>query len=125
MEYKFKLNNVLLYIKGFYKYNTVNNKIDIINDLIEMLRLDGYMPINKMDVYSVVMREFSDCMKDDFDLYSFMNMIGTYQEETNDDFVVSSLFAIYYTLRYDSDVVPQELPIYDKNIDVYYQTINV
>lgn len=115
MDKKFKLNNVLLYIKGFYKCNTVNGEVDIVNDLIDMLRLDDYTPQNILDVYYIIMREFSNYEKEnDFDLYRFMTLIGQIQQRTLKGLMESSLRAIYQTLRYDLDATPDKLPIYDK-----------
>lgn len=50
MENKFKLTNVVLYAKGWYKSSD-----DIWSDLIKLLELDNYSPFDKMDVYSIIL----------------------------------------------------------------------
>jgi hypothetical protein len=50
MERKFKLTNVVLYAKGWYKETD-----NVWNDLIEILKLDNYTPFSKMDVYSIIL----------------------------------------------------------------------
>lgn len=49
MEQKFKLTNVVLYAKGWYKQSD-----NIWNDLIEILKLDNYSPFDKWGVYSIL-----------------------------------------------------------------------
>jgi len=49
MENTFKLTNVVLYAKGWYKQTD-----DVFADLIKVLELDNYSPFDKMDVYSII-----------------------------------------------------------------------
>lgn len=50
MENKFKLTNVVLYAKGWYKKTD-----DIWEDLRKILELDGYAPYDKMDIYNILL----------------------------------------------------------------------
>lgn len=50
MESKFKLTNVVLYAKGWYKRTD-----NVWDDLIKILELDGFQPFNKWDVYSIIL----------------------------------------------------------------------
>lgn len=50
MEQKFKLTNVVLYAKGWYKTTD-----DIWEDLKKILELDNYTPWDKNDVYSILL----------------------------------------------------------------------
>ena len=56
MEQKFKLTNVVLYAKGWYKKSD-----DIWEDLKKILELDDYTPFTKMDVYSIILIAFQNC----------------------------------------------------------------
>lgn len=55
MEQKFKLTNVVLYAKGWYKQSN-----DIWEDLKKILELDDYTPFTKMDVYSIILTAFQN-----------------------------------------------------------------
>jgi len=50
METKFKLTNVVLYAKGWYKESN-----DVWEDLKQILELDDYSPFDKDDVYSIML----------------------------------------------------------------------
>lgn len=50
MEQKFKLTNVVLYAKGWYKKSD-----DVWEDLKKILELDDYSPYDKMDVYNIIL----------------------------------------------------------------------
>jgi len=54
-ESKFKLSHLTLYAKGWYK-----NSDNVWDDLIEILKLDGYTPFHKGDVYYIVSSRFSE-----------------------------------------------------------------
>lgn len=53
MEQKFKLTNVVLYAKGWYKKSD-----DIFEDLKKILELDNYTSFTKTDVYSIIVDAF-------------------------------------------------------------------
>ena len=55
MEQKFKLANVVLYAKGWYKKSD-----DIWEDLKKILEFDNYTPFTKMDVYSIIVTAFQE-----------------------------------------------------------------
>lgn len=55
MEQKFKLTNVVLYAKGWYKKSD-----DIWEDLKKILEFDNYTPFTKMDVYSIIVTAFQE-----------------------------------------------------------------
>lgn len=56
MENKFKLTNLVLYAKGWYKKTD-----NIWEDLIKILELDNYTPFDKMDVYSIIINSVQNC----------------------------------------------------------------
>ena len=112
---KFKLNNVLLYIKGFYKPTFVNRRIDIVNDMKEMLVLDGYSETMELsDIYYIVLGEFEEYMRDRIYIYRFMGLVAEDMKDNGDDFMTASLYAMYYTLRYADWAHPYEMPVYDR-----------
>jgi hypothetical protein len=51
----FKLTNVVLYAKGWYKITD-----DVWEDLKKILELDNYSPFNKWDVYSILLTAVQD-----------------------------------------------------------------
>ena len=55
MEQKFKLTNVVLYAKGWYKKSD-----DIWEDLKKILELDNYTPFTKIDIYSIIATAFQE-----------------------------------------------------------------
>ena len=55
-EKKFKLSNVVLYSKGWYKTSD-----DIWGDLLHILKLDDYTPFTKYDVYSILLGQTQEC----------------------------------------------------------------
>lgn len=55
MDQKFKLTNVVLYAKGWYKKTD-----NIWEDLRKILELDDYTPFDKMDVYSIILSRFQE-----------------------------------------------------------------
>ena len=55
MEQKFKLTNVVLYAKGWYKKSD-----DIWEDLKKILELDNYTPFTKTDIYSIIVDAFQE-----------------------------------------------------------------
>ena len=55
MEQKFKLTNVVLYAKGWYKKSD-----DIWEDLKKILELDNYTPFTKIDIYSIIVTAFQE-----------------------------------------------------------------
>jgi hypothetical protein len=55
MENMFRLTNVVLYAKGWYKKTD-----DVWQDLIKILELDNYTPYDKMDVYSIIISAFQN-----------------------------------------------------------------
>jgi hypothetical protein len=65
---KFKLSHVALYAKGFY-IRTDN----VIEDLIEILKLDNYTPFDKKDVLNILMKAYQKCFE--VDLINFISDI--------------------------------------------------
>ena len=55
MEQKFKLTNLVLYSKGWYK------KEELWSDLKKILELDGYTPFSNFDVYSIILNNVQQC----------------------------------------------------------------
>jgi hypothetical protein len=66
MEKKFKLTNLVLYAKGWYK------KEELWSDLKKILELDNYTPFTNFDVYSIIL---SNIQQSNFYRWAELNQV--------------------------------------------------
>jgi len=113
MEYtKFKLTNVVLYAKGWYKHTD-----DVYEDLKKILELDGYTPFSNQDVYEIICSRLSE-----------MNWHSCKLKSVLDGIHPSNTWKYgYYTQSTDhrlcTDINRESLPVYDMQLAFIYYAL--
>lgn len=105
---KFKLSHVVLYSKGWYCKTD-----DIWEDLKHILKLDGYTPFNKSDVFNIIVRQYQE--------HLFNGRLTDFLIDISPNQIWKSN---YFTKNYSFAKSEDNLPEYDYMTAVMYKIMS-
>ena len=122
MEKTYRLNNFILWCKGWYI--PVNPELSLFSQAMLALKLDDYCFVkNKSDVLNIVFNMFDEINsmriksgKNKFKFHVFYHQYNIYKMFDADNEEALLLALKYFILDLDKDDVKLKLPVYNKHL---------